>query len=349
MSIATRHQINALTSTRAIAAIMVVIHHYGGTAFPFNLAQNIFHSGNVAVSYFFVLSGFVLYVAHEGRSIDYLDYLKRRVARIFPLYYLALLFTVLVLLQEPPLPADFGKQIIYSIFFIQSYLPGYPMCLNSPAWSISIEMFFYLLFPVLLALQQRRMNIFAILFFGLFVSSQWIHLKYFPQRYGLSDNILDPVFFSPLIHISQFMIGMLGGYLFKRPEYYPFKAGYFPILVFLLILVLLAIRPDNISYHVGMLAPLFVVLIIGVARGRMVVLNLPFFIFLGEISYGVYILQFPLFRYLKILNKSYAFGPSVFFYVSIALLLVAAAILHYVVERPLRKWINGEAKVVKPI
>ena len=344
MNSETKTQIGALTSTRAIAAILVVIHHYGCGIFPFNVSTNIFHSGNVAVSYFFVLSGFVLYIAHCDKPIDYFHYLKRRAARIFPLYYFAMLFTVFAIWQGYQLPANIKQQVFYSSLFIQSYVPSYPLCLNSPAWSISVEMFFYLLFPFLLTLLQKKIKIFTLFCVLFFVVSQWLHLKYFPQRYSLSDNIVDPVFFSPMIHVSQFMIGMTGGYLFKRTQNKPPLPGFYPPLIFAAILLIIAFRPVNISYQVGLVAPLFALLIIAIARSSPVILKLPFFVFLGEISYGIYILQFPVFSYLCTLNGKYHFIASEkFFYPELLCLLVVTIALHYMIERPLRKLINGNS------
>src|SRR5436190_9360336 len=112
-------QINALTATRAFAAIMVFIHHYGYNLFPFSLCEKLFHSGNIAVSYFFVLSGFVLYISYREKDISYLDYLKRRVARIAPVYWLALALFVMFSFwfSGYVLTGNLVKQIAYSALF----------------------------------------------------------------------------------------------------------------------------------------------------------------------------------------------------------------------------------------
>ena len=350
MSTGAKTQIGALTSTRAIAAVLVVIHHYGSGLYPFNLSGNLFRSGNIAVSYFFVLSGFVLFIAHAGKQVYYFEYLKRRVARIFPLYYVALLLTIGVFLLMPPLPVNMARQVLYSALFIQSYFPGYALSLNLPAWSISIEMLFYLIFPFLLLTQQRSIKFFAALCVCFYVISQCIHLYYFPQRSQISDNILDTVFFNPLIHLNQFMIGMIGGYFFKRVEHKPLLAGYISPLVFTLVFTLIALRPGQVSYHTGLIAPLFMLLIFCIARSRSAFLNLPFFVFLGEISYGVYILQYPVFKYLEMLNEKIHFiHPDLFFYFSLIVLMTTAALLHYTIERPFRRWINGDRNIaIKP-
>ena len=119
------------------------------------------------------------------------------------------------------------------------------------------------------------------------------------------------------------------------------KVGYVPVMVFVIILFLIAYRPDNVSYHVGLLAPLFMVLIIAIAKSKSRILNFPFFIFLGEISYGFYILQHPVYTLLDMVCKKFGNMPSdLFFYFSLVVLFAIAAILYLVVERPLMRWIT---------
>ena len=324
---------------------MVVIHHYGGGIYPFSLSKGIFGSGNLAVSYFFVLSGFVLYLAHEHGPIEYWGYLKRRIARIFPLYYFAMLLTILVVWLDGPLPANITQQILYSALMIQAYIPSYALTLNLPAWSISVELFFYLIFPFLLRLEKKHFLLFASVGTIIFVMSQILHLSYYEQRHQLPDNIVDPLFFSPAIHISQFMVGMAGGWVYKQMQNRPMIIWYVPVMFFVATVLVIAFRPDNISYHVGLIAPLFALLIISVARSKATVLNLPGFVFLGEISYGIYILQYPVFRSLQLIDQRFLLlSPGMFFFASLIILLITSAVLHYVIERPVQKLVNRAGK-----
>ena len=335
--------IKALTSTRAIAAVMVFIHHYGRTSFPFDRAPHLFQSGNLAVSYFFVLSGFVLFIAHHERSINYVDYARRRIARIVPLYLFALFLCVClpVFLHTYPLPANFVRQIAYSSLFIQSFFHGYPLTLNAPGWTISIELFFYILFPLFLLLQKKNIKLFALLTILLFIASQAVHLWYYPKRGFIDDSLVDFIFFNPFIHINQFLVGMLGGYLFLKLKEKGYTSAWVPTLLFALIILLIAYRPANISYHTGLIAPLFVLLIVSIALKNNTMLNLKGFVFLGDISFGIYILQMPVHDLLVYFNPKYLHVPDAyFFWFSLGILLLFSAICHYIIERPLRKLIN---------
>lgn len=336
-------QINALTATRFFAAIMVVIHHYGYNLFPFFYAEKIFHSGNLAVSYFFVLSGFVLYISYHGRHVSDMDFIKRRLGRIAPVYWLALLLFVVVALTvgHYVFSTDMVKQIAYSALFLQAWFPNYALCLNSPAWTISVEMLFYLSFPLLLRLQSRNARFFTVAAVVMFVASQAVHICYAAGPLNARGEAI--FFFNPLVHISQFMVGMVGAHIFRTTTFKHAPAFFSSaaLIALALVLTLIAIRPERLSYHAGLLAPLFVLLILFVAIANPRFLNMRWLVFLGEISYGVYILQFPVHDFLKDINTTTLHLPEPwFFYLTVMVLITTAAISYKVLETPVRRWVN---------
>jgi peptidoglycan/LPS O-acetylase OafA/YrhL len=148
-------QINALTSVRFFAALLVLNFHFGagflvriGAPEP---VANLFRNGYLGVSLFFVLSGYILSHAHRrGRLTprDLGSYGLARFARIYPVYALALLLALPVL--KEPISAIDGT---YVLLMIQAWAPpesarGFTWIMQ--AWTLSVEAFFYLLFPVLL-------------------------------------------------------------------------------------------------------------------------------------------------------------------------------------------------------
>ena len=123
-------RIESLTFFRFIAASIVVIFHYGrGTALA-DLAPGFLTAGPEMVSFFFVLSGFVLMIAYWNRELDTKKFLRARLARIVPIYYLAL---IAVLFLES---ADFEmRAVLLNVSFLQSWFPPYPLTINIPAWA----------------------------------------------------------------------------------------------------------------------------------------------------------------------------------------------------------------------
>jgi len=148
---------------RAIAALVVIIVH---TAFPSGFTTRNHRWGaftarmEIGVAVFFVISGFLLYrpfaAAHlEGRPGPAVGpYLKRRLLRIVPAYWVALFITAFVLNVKSPAapnnpapPWDLKAVIIY-FGFLQIYFKHYVLHGISAAWTLCVEMSFYLFLPV---------------------------------------------------------------------------------------------------------------------------------------------------------------------------------------------------------
>ncbi|PQP03267.1 hypothetical protein C5612_15695 [Pseudomonas frederiksbergensis] len=151
-----RENLKALTSLRFFAAAAIVIHHtswyfgYGarlGKVFPLDLG----------VSFFFVLSGFVLYYAYPSLSStrDKARFVVSRFARIWPAHVVTLLLTLVFLphtwVTGPDEPSK-ALPMVANLFLLQSWvpLPHYFFSLNGVSWSISTELFFYAMFPLLI-------------------------------------------------------------------------------------------------------------------------------------------------------------------------------------------------------
>ena len=85
-------RIEQLTFTRFIAAISIVVFHYAKDIPPFNfdVTSFFFQQANLGVSYFFILSGFVMIIAYWHKDkVSFLSYMQKRFARIYPVTFLA--------------------------------------------------------------------------------------------------------------------------------------------------------------------------------------------------------------------------------------------------------------------
>lgn len=100
------------------------------------------------VIFFFTLSGFVMIISHFNKKDETaFQFYKLRLARIYPLYLLALL----VMLNSNTKFVD----IVLCILLVQAFVPGHCLAINVPAWSLSAETFYYLLFPFLLKYYRK--------------------------------------------------------------------------------------------------------------------------------------------------------------------------------------------------
>lgn len=294
-------RIEVLTSYRFVAALLVVVHHFGGTLVSFTMA-------NQMVTFFFVLSGFVMTVTYAPRTgFSATSYLANRLARIGPAYYAALLLTIALMLSAP---RTTSLAILLNLTLLQAWFPPYPMSINFPAWSLSIEMSFYLSFPFLLGHAKKMapvsfLGLAALLWGGTqIVLALLLNGKFYA---GFPSPSHDLIYYFPLSHLCSFMLGIGGARLFleKREQWrisaLPALAAFVFIIAFIALHrqfedIISSLVGEKIEWGGSFYAPAFLALIISTSlsdnfltRG----LSLKFPVLLGEASYSLYILQAP--------------------------------------------------------
>jgi peptidoglycan/LPS O-acetylase OafA/YrhL len=148
--------LGGLTSLRFFAAAMIVIGH-GAGEFGFPIGTDALFALNTGVSFFFVLSGFILYYNYPvlpDRAAVGRFYLAR-FARIWPLHFFAFLLVLIVYPSAAWTQPGIVRWLaaLLNVSLLQAWFPligGYTGAFNAPAWTLSVEVFFYLLFPWLL-------------------------------------------------------------------------------------------------------------------------------------------------------------------------------------------------------
>ncbi|MBD8531503.1 MULTISPECIES: acyltransferase [unclassified Massilia] len=161
--------LTSLTSLRFIAAMMVVLSHLEfldeNRIGPISwLAKNVFREGYVGVTFFFVLSGFILSHSYstkmrEGRG-GAQQFVHARIARIFPIHLLtALIALPLALIWRQESSATLAGSLVLNLALLQAWVPRstWYFSFNTPAWSLSVEFFFYLAFPLLITIRSRTL------------------------------------------------------------------------------------------------------------------------------------------------------------------------------------------------
>jgi peptidoglycan/LPS O-acetylase OafA/YrhL len=150
-----RARLDGLTGLRFFAALAVFFFHARGLlpGKRFAAFQEAASPGMVGVSFFFILSGFVL--TWSWRPRPYRSYLRRRLARIVPATWVAAVFALTALSTRPAglerLPTVLSIPLLHS-WWPSIHIDSSPL----PAtWSLSVELFFYLLFPAVLLAARR--------------------------------------------------------------------------------------------------------------------------------------------------------------------------------------------------
>lgn len=385
-----RPHLDALTGLRFFAAFYVVTYHYGRDVLADApaLVRNINACGPTAVSVFFVLSGLVLtYGATDdlGRCAKpaprfWLD----RLARIWPLYALA---------AVAALPLDIGRlrhewgttgtaAIVYAVVHValaltlmHSWVPFLAVTGNGPGWSLSVEAFFYAVFPRLVPRLRVRdtatlVRRIALLWVLSMTPVLVVHLleRAHPslrvdtvQFLGVTMTkgfVLERlVINNPLFRLPEFCIGMcIGHWLISRdvasdgardigggrPRLHPIELlGIGALLVFVVTVAAsgAAHDPRELLIQSGYLAPVVAILLVAVACGARPfarVLRARPLIALGTASYALYIVQEP-FQYYWSKIVKLDLGRPAWFALFLVVLLAVSFAAERVVEVPARR------------
>ncbi|SAL06135.1 acyltransferase [Caballeronia calidae] len=172
-----RPTIDPLTSLRGIAALLVVVNHVTLLMLPLGLTSAkpaLIKTGILGMTTFFVLSGFVMYYnyAHKiaaNRSDGISQFIFARVARLYPLMIAYVLFNFTWNVSRSLSSANAQSTSVYVttlplyLLGVQSWIYAVVNDVNvtasqyfgNPAWSISTELFFYLLFIPLIVLRKK--------------------------------------------------------------------------------------------------------------------------------------------------------------------------------------------------
>jgi peptidoglycan/LPS O-acetylase OafA/YrhL len=385
-------RLDGLTGLRFFAAIYVVVFHYATPALlgaPRGVL-NVALSGYVAVDFFFILSGFILAYNYMTPAGAFKGTRRRfwvaRFARIYPAYALSFLLCLPMVARATFRGTSTGLafyRFLRSLGIVavmqQSWLPWMALWGNAPAWSLSVEAFFYLIFP-LAAFCLGKLSVRACLpalmivwLMGLAAPTAWVvtdlasaeHItqpgepgwapgtqvlrpwvESSPRSKGLMEKDLRSMVM-PIFRVPEFLVGaLLGRLLLASTALQRRRAALFVIPAILLVVALLAMS-DRIPKPLlrnGLLAPLFCAVIFGMSGGGSWierVLSSRAFVPLGEASYSVYILQSPV---AQILSFE---GGSIPSFIGYCLLLVGASLVSFFkIETPIRKRLT--ARLLSP-
>ncbi len=329
-----------------------------------NWVWRLIAQGNVGVLLFFCISGFILslpFASHylEGRKpISLPKYYRRRVTRLEPPYIinLLILFTVEVALLKWPLH-DLLPHLAASLVYVHNIAYSFGSKINTVAWSLEVEVQFYLLAPLLARLYRiprprtRRFAFVAVALGGLALADG---LRLFGARPILTQ---DPFILSSL---RYFMVGFLVSDLYvtewKRNP--PQKAVWNALVPVALLALLL---PDPWNLWVYSVSPIFLgVILVGgfLSPVWSRVFRLPWLVVIGGMCYTIYLYHFALISMLGRVTLKLAFTQSYLINYLLQLLLLTpfvlftCALLFLMFEKPfmrpdwparLKAWLSPKA------
>lgn len=295
-----RIRLDSLTSLRFFAAFGVVLYHCAlfmpDIWWPFHA---VVQYGHVGVTFFFVLSGFVLtWSRREGESRQ--NFYWRRFARVWPSHFLTTLLAipVVILVGEPVLWVALPAVLL----MLHAWMPpgDWHYAFNGPSWSLSAEAFFYALFPFLIGIASwgtHRLKHLGIVVLALLVGGGiGTALVFPPFTWGFLLGV------NPAYRIGEFLLGIVVALAVERGKFpkWSMRSAVTVLCTAYFILATTAWRMnwgELPAFVPGLvLLPAFIMLIASAAQHDIAgqdggFLRQPWIIRLGEISFALYLVH----------------------------------------------------------
>jgi peptidoglycan/LPS O-acetylase OafA/YrhL len=298
------------------------------------------------------LSGYVLAYNYfpEAKPIDAKKFWWLRFARIYPLYLLAFALSTPAAVAAISKGYGAGAVLLKSAMFataaltmIHAWHPSTAMGWNVPSWSVSVETFFYLTFPFV-GYWVARLARPAALAIAMLIAAAALPLVLIPL--GVSPRIL---YYNPLAHFPYFVLG-IALHRINLPNSLRRGANW-AVLATLAFLAISYFVDRNVVGAFN--APVFAWLILALSSGEGAAAKFLAWspiVFLGEVSFGVYLLQDPVMHALLAVlgwEEWRATWPLVALYVTLLILISSASFLWF--ETPTRRWLRKITAKPSPV
>jgi len=354
-------RLNALTGLRTFAAINIVFFHFSDPRWFGPLAP-VVNAGYASVSFFILLSGYVMAYNYAARAragqLDNVRFWKARFTRLYPIYLLSLLMAWRMVPQEYAAHSHgmFWLGMFLTPILLQGWIPSIATFLNTPAWTMSAEWFYYMIFPWMARWKrvERVLPALARLAFvwmlGMIPGVLYVVFNPdgipHPDRFS-SAPWLQALKYTPIPHLASFVFGvLLAGLdeLIPRPARLRFVLGLGGSVVIFFLLWLGAAIPYAVI-HDGLLMPLFGCVILGLSGDNPLshALGVRPLVFVGEASYCLYLLHF---NFWNLIHDSHIldrlglarFDPWISYATLVVMALLALHLIEKPAQRQLRKW-----------
>ena len=344
----------SLQAGRAIAAILVVLFHLGGAIasekyFGISAFAVPFSFGDAGVEFFFVLSGFIIFNAHRrdiSKPHKVAEYIKKRLLRIYPTYWIIFFSVFLTALSSSSLrnsvPHD-APLIIQSLLLVpldNEIVGGTGAPVIIVAWTLQYEMSFYFFFALMI------INRWAALAGGLSILIAYIGCS-------MASSCSFPLSFIHSDYILLFAMGMIVSAVhcsklsLKKPIFIAFLGIFLFFLIALDKVIQLSMLPINKTLLYGLASSLIVLGFTRMENEGIVIGGQKWLQLLGNSSYALYLMHFPL---ISILCKLFAhlglnhYGVmgAILSYCSIfSACVISAVVFHLWVEIPTIMFLRG--------
>ena len=350
--------IKSFAGLRFIFAFFIFLHH-----FSVNGKSIFVEGGNLSVSFFFILSGFVLALSYGDRmskkEISYKDFVVRRLSKLYPMHWVGFVLAILLSIASHL----YNKNVVFSIndlfiggmnfLLLQSWIPigKVYFSFNWASWFLSNLLFFYLAFPFLarkIFKNRKKMNIVG---FTIAVLVYIVLMVFIPN-----DYVHKLFYINPLFRLLDFVFGVFLFIVYDRYiKHRSYKASciisleLFSIIFFAFFVLMLKnyseIRPYSVFYFIP-IALLLLTFAYSEQKGGKKFLSAIFghkvLIYLGNISFVFFIMHQLVLRFLYMLSKALNISIEnlIGFIFALVITMIVSVLTHHYIEKPISKFVN---------
>ena len=295
--------IDALTGLRFVAALLIFFSHTApllpGMPTPL---YNLMITGFNGVGMFFILSGFVLYYNYQS-NFKIRTFFVARFARIYPIYLLCFLLACLLKVEINPNPIAIIQQLTLTQVWNKD--SSIALSFDAPAWSVGVEVFLYLCYPLLaLKLLPRFKTLFSLsILIGFCALASLTLATYFmitgTQEYTTSDLAHYLSYSLPLTRLCDFIVGCAIAKIFLlKPDIniWLSRILFYGSIIFVVVFMAIDIPVLRVYHYAAAYILPFGLIILGLATQptnfvSRFLASKPL-VLLGEASYSFYLLHY---------------------------------------------------------
>lgn len=346
-----KFNLDYIDSMRGIAILMVLAVHfttflavYNIEHLPFHL-ENVFYSGKYGVALFFIVSAFTLFRSLDVRQENgFGKYYLRRFFRIAPLYYLIIIIVFSLSIGQSYYLEDIDKgasifNLIAHILFINGFFTNYFNSILGVEWTIFVEVSFYMILPVLYIYRKYLLQI------TIFLLTLSLIGFVLPKIIEFSELEKIQLYFSPII---WFVVFAFGGLIYK---YYHnnliqdifIKHKNLLLISFIILFIFFSyVKIPGTTLIFSFILALFFILN---SYNKIRFLNNIFLKRIGELSFSIYLIHFPIIGYVKnglVGRNLIVFESQVLSYILLCsivfiIIFILSTITYRFVEQPFMK------------
>jgi peptidoglycan/LPS O-acetylase OafA/YrhL len=353
----------ALTGLRTLLALTILLFHFtpSGLKWGWFTLYPLIEIGYVFVSFFFLISGFILaynYAERDG-GLNLADFWVARLSRLYPVYLLTMLISIPMLITEFHVRSrvQFWEGAIATPLLVQGFFPYLATFWNTVSWTLSCEIALYVLFPLLLKIRWPKsawkLLVLALAFWVLGLVPHTIYILTDPDHLGkMADRYsvgfwLDTLKYTPIPYLCTFLAGLTLGHLHEEAKLSVRSrmiVGCFGFFAVWFAAYHLTEKMPYILVHGGLLTPLFAAIILGLSGPSPLarVFSIRPLVAVGASTYCLYLLHFNVYELIHLNHVPEKLGVAKLDpWISYVFIVLLAIAVRTWVEHPCQKAIQG--------